>query len=270
MRASLDLKQAALLAALWEVIPDTEIEKDALRVTVGGRGHELGRDYLRLLYAGLVQERRIRPGFLRRLMGGQPTVLVRLTEAGQGLAAELSTEDGAQPDAVRSGAGAASAAPRVVVPQVLPEEEELPQSTADRLDGLAELIGLMGFALTAAGRSLAVSRWADMRPDGEVALEIVVTCIAHAARGGAGPRLHPRRTMLLIEDIERVFAGLVAEGALAAPEMDLALRRMREFVALGDADADLHDYLSDPVRGLVTPATAPEHVFRRIPGQTGE
>ena len=48
MTANLDPQEMNLLAILGSVLGEGEMERDALRVTVGARGSELGRPFRRL------------------------------------------------------------------------------------------------------------------------------------------------------------------------------------------------------------------------------
>lgn len=135
---------------------------------------------------------------------------------------------------------------------------------SERLSGLAELLGLLGFELTPAGRLLAANRWAEERSDAEVLVELLLTSIAHAAR------LHESKTATLdiaamtalIDEIGRALQPLVTEGDLSAQELATKIATMFEFVGKHGSPKDaLYDFLSDPLRGVAPPAIAPDAVW---------
>lgn len=94
MTADLGVRDIELFGILADVLGEHEMERDALRVMVGSRGAELGRAFLHLQRAGLVEQRVVEPGFLRRLFGVPETVFVRLSDSGRQFAAEIFAEAG--------------------------------------------------------------------------------------------------------------------------------------------------------------------------------
>ena len=88
--------EAELFAILFELLGDQKLERNALRVLAGARGHELGRPYLHLCQQGLIEESRVRPGFLARLFGARETVWVRVTDHGRQVMAETAAPERAE------------------------------------------------------------------------------------------------------------------------------------------------------------------------------
>lgn len=152
-----------------------------------------------------------------------------------------------------------------------PVDEGLSLPEGDRLDGLAELLALLGFELMPAGRLLAAQRWAEGFADADVALEVLVVSVAHAARLDRTGTAHLDRTAMLavLEGVGGTLAQLVAEGALVAEQVDESLATMRIFLG-GEAEGAvaLEVLLNDPLRGLAPPALCPEGVW--VPADTGE
>lgn len=152
-----------------------------------------------------------------------------------------------------------------------PVDDGLALPEGDRLDGLAELLALQGFELMPAGRLLAAHRWAEGFADADVALEVLVVSVAHAARlDRTGTARLDREAMLAVVDaVGGTLAQLVAEGALVADQVEESLATMRVFVRGEDgAEAALAALLDDPLRGLAPPAICPEGVW--VPADDGE
>lgn len=152
-----------------------------------------------------------------------------------------------------------------------PVEDAPPLPEGERLDGLAELLGLVGFELMPAGRLLAAHRWVEGFGDADVALEVLVVSVAHAARLHATgtARLEVGAMLAVVDAIGAALGPLVAEDALGAPQLAESLETMRVFVTGGaGADAAIAALLDDPLRGLAPPAICPEGVW--VPADDGE
>jgi hypothetical protein len=152
-----------------------------------------------------------------------------------------------------------------------PMEDAPALPEGERLDGLAELLGLIGFELLPAGRLLAAHRWAEGFGDADVALEVLVVSVAHAARLNATgtARLEVGAMLAVVDAIGAALGHLVAEDALTAPQLAESLETMRVFVAGGaGAEAAIAALLDDPLRGLAPPAACPEGVW--VPADDGE
>lgn len=135
---------------------------------------------------------------------------------------------------------------------------------SERLDGLAELLGLMGFEITPAGNLLAANRWADGYSDPEVALEVLVISVAHAARlNRTGTARLDRNAMLsFLDAVGETMSSLVSEGHLTAAQVTESLETMRSFLQTNDrSQAAIDDLLSDPLRGMAPPAILPDEVW---------
>lgn len=189
------------------------------------------------------------------------------------------------PEAVTAPAAEAAAAPAAAVPVTRrytpadftealggsPVEDAPALPEGERLEGLAELLGLMGFELMPAGRLLAVHRWAEGRADAEVALEVLLASVAHAVRldrtGTA--RLDPGAMLAVIDTVGAALGQFVAEDALGAGPLAESLASMRAFVTGGAAaEGAIALLLEDPLRGLAPPAICPEGVW--VPADDGE
>lgn len=178
--------------------------------------------------------------------------------------------------AVRAAAAKRQKKPRVTVADFTesvggaPVDEAVALPEGERLDGLAETLGLMGFELMPAGRLLAAHRWAAGFADADVVLETLVVAVAHAARldrtGTA--RLDQAAMAGVVDAVGAALGPLVAEGALGAAQLDESLGAMRAFLR-GDAAVDgaVAALLDDPLRGLAPPAICPEGVW--IPADDG-
>jgi hypothetical protein len=144
-----------------------------------------------------------------------------------------------------------------------PVEQGITIPASNRLDGLAELVGLLGFDLTRAGRLLAANRWAEGQSDTEVALEIVVASLAHAARLKLTKTtdLEIDAVVHLIEAVRETFRPFVRESMLGEQVLTEALTMMRGFFVGAVGMSEFDQYLADPLRGLAPPATCPEHIF---------
>jgi hypothetical protein len=144
-----------------------------------------------------------------------------------------------------------------------PLETDGPMRHTNQLDGLAELIGLLGFELTSAGRFLAASRWAEGCSDVEVSLEIVTASLAHAARLKltSTTDLDMDAVVQLIEAIRGVFRPFVRENMLDEQHLTSAMTMMRGVVVGAVALTEIEHYLADPLRGFAPPAICPENIF---------
>lgn len=91
----LDPNADALRAIITETFARIgRVERDSLNVEARGRGIEVGRALAALKDAGLVEEYTTKPGFLRRLFGAKPHVLLRPVHAPEASAAEkLASEE---------------------------------------------------------------------------------------------------------------------------------------------------------------------------------
>lgn len=136
---------------------------------------------------------------------------------------------------------------------------------SDRLDGLTESLGLLGFELTDAGRLLAVSRWIQGHSDAQVALETVTTALAHALRLDAtgSTQLDREATADLVRRVNETFAAYVSEGLLDAETLTEAVRWMERFLGETAATSGVDDYLSDPQRGMAPTAVCPDDIYLR-------
>lgn len=143
----------------------------------------------------------------------------------------------------------------------VPNAPELSAADRERIEGMAELVGLLGFDLTEAGASLALARWDEGQSDSYVALEIVVTSIAHAARlSTTGTRaINAPAALLLIVEIERMFGRLVPDGLMDEDLLSAAVLKMRSFIYDSAEKSGLDDFLAEPFRGAETPALCPAH-----------
>lgn len=144
------------------------------------------------------------------------------------------------------------------------EDSSFALDGSERLDGLAELLGLMGIEMTPAGNLLAANRWTEGYTDADVALEVIVSSVAHAARldqtGTA--RLDQSAMMACLESVESTMSSLVSEGHLTAAQLTESLQAMRGFIQADDRAVDaINELLSDPLRGMAPPAMCPEEVW---------
>ncbi|NBZ90063.1 hypothetical protein [Stagnihabitans tardus] len=122
--------EAELFSVLVELLGDQRLERHALRVLAGARGHELGRPYLNLCQQGLIEEIRVQPGFFRRLFGTQETLWVRVTDYGQKVAGTIAEPLLAEPAPAaaetkshpRQPDQASPETPKVVIAQPRPPE----------------------------------------------------------------------------------------------------------------------------------------------------
>jgi hypothetical protein len=144
-----------------------------------------------------------------------------------------------------------------------PIENEYTVSASSRLDGLAELVGLLGFELTRGGRLLAENRWAKGQSDVEVSLEIFSASLARAARLKltATLDLDMDAVVHLIEAIREMFRPFVRESMLDEQNLTSAMTMMRGFVVGAIALPEVEHYLADPLRGLAPLAICPENIF---------
>ena len=136
---------------------------------------------------------------------------------------------------------------------------------SDRLDGLTEALGLVGFELTDAGRLLAVNRWTQGQSDAQVALEIVTTALAHALRldaTGTTP-LDRGAAAGLVGRLHEAFAAYVAEGLLDAESLTAAIGRMEGFLGATVGSTGVDDYISGPLRGMAPTAVCPDGIYLR-------
>lgn len=121
--------EAELFILLVELLGDQRLERNALRVLAGARGHELGRPFRHLCQQGLIEEIRVRPGFFARLFGGRETLWVHVTDYGQRVAAELA--------ASRQAETVAELPPQDIAPISVPEP--LPEHLPEPLPEPAEI-----------------------------------------------------------------------------------------------------------------------------------
>ena len=133
---------------------------------------------------------------------------------------------------------------------------------SDRLDGLAELVGLLGFELTDAGRMLATNRWTGGQTDAQVSLEIVSTALAHAVRLNA--KLDQEAALGLVSRTNDAFMVFVSEGLLDADSLTVAIGEMAGFLTEPISTSGVNDYLSDPLRGIAPPAICPDDIYLRV------
>lgn len=136
---------------------------------------------------------------------------------------------------------------------------------SDRIDGLSESLGLLGFELTDTGRLLAVNRWTQGQRDAQVALEIVTTALAHAVRLNATgtTQLDLQATAGLMGRLHETFAAYVAEGLLDAESLTEAVGRMEGFLGEAVGATGVDEYLSDPLRGMAPTAVCPDDIYLR-------
>lgn len=149
-----------------------------------------------------------------------------------------------------------------------PVDHPLPAQDPVRLEGLGEMLGLTGFEITPAGQLLAGKRWSEGRRDSEVALEILVVALAHAANLDALGMAHLDRDVArqFFAEVEREFAQLAAAGELSAQELSHNLATV--FAILGtpaEAKAPLANILQDPVLGSAPPAICPDDFYHATP-----
>lgn len=158
---------------------------------------------------------------------------------------------------------------------VLGGQAEEPSFTvfgSERLDGLTESLGLLGFEMTPAGSLLAARRWSDGLNDAEVALDILVASFAHAVRldltGTA--RFDLKAMLSLIDMVELKMWDMVGEGQLTEERLVTDLSMVRGSVrGEDDAQAAILALLSDPVLGMAPPTILPEEVWLPIDGEDG-
>lgn len=139
-------------------------------------------------------------------------------------------------------------------------------SEDERLGGLAELLGLLGLEITPAGELLAGRRWSEGHADADIALEIAVVAVAHAARlNHTGTATLAKDAMLAqIDGIIGALGSLVREGQLTDEQISESLHAMRMFVNGDDeALAGIDALLSDPLRGMAPSAIFPDEVWVR-------
>lgn len=135
---------------------------------------------------------------------------------------------------------------------------------SERLDGLAEMVGLLGFDLTPAGRLLAANRWAAGYSDGDVVLEVLVASFAHAARlsHNRTAAIDHAAMLSLIEQVSASLESLVVEGELTEGQLIESVSAMRLFLEDGDpAKEAVTAFLDDAIRGMAPPAVLPEAVW---------
>lgn len=290
------------MSVLVEILADgKEVERDELRVKVASRGIELGRAYFRLFERGLILERDLKPGFFKKLLGSKAGRFVSLSptaveffdakkaylDDAEVRSAEVET---APPARTQRGSDAVEVRPieppsvtaEVSAPQIsqrrfsptdyteeiggTPDDPLMDQSDNELIQGLTELLSLLGFELTPAGRLLAGARTAANVSEAEIALEILVAAVAHASRlalmGTVKIAEGPARSQ--IAEINKVFSHFVEEQALAQSVLDAAVKNMSAFVALTEQSASLDAYLADAMRGLAPPAVCPDEMFIKI------
>ena len=135
---------------------------------------------------------------------------------------------------------------------------------SERLDGLTELLGLMGFEMTPAGNLMAANRWAEGYSDADVALEVIVSSVAHAAcldQTGTA-RLDQGAMMACLDSVEATMSSFVSEGHLTASQLTESMQVMRGVIQADDRALDaVNELLSDPLRGMAPPAMLPEEVW---------
>lgn len=300
---TLATREAELFGILVDLLADKESERDALRVRVGARGFELGRPYLQLCRQGLVDERLVSPNFFGRLFGAREAVWVQLTEYGRQVAQELAfgTQSIAAPlkqschryphpepslteanvtegavevandvrhDLQRKPTGSSPRRQLKILDYTealggTPLENAFSVPASDRLEGLSELTGLLGFELTDAGRFLAMNRWASGETDSQVALEIITTALAHAVRlsDTGTTALNRDAVEELIDKVKDTFQLFVSEGILGADRLAGSLDEIRSFLVDADLTSGFDEYLSDPLRGIAPPAICPEETY---------
>lgn len=298
MPPRLEHQEVALLTVLVEILADgRELERDELRVKVASRGIELGRAYFRLFERGLIIERDYKPGFLKRLFGSKAGRFVSLPPAAfqffSTFEANIDSVDVKAADAqsttperlprdldVLSGpvSGASNSKKTSALPPQqrrfaptdytdelggTPDEPVAELSDDDLIQGLTELLSLLGFELTPAGKLLASSRAAANVSEAEIALEVLVAAIAHASRlslmGTVQIAEGPARAQ--IAEINKVFVNFVEEHALLQSSLDTAVKTMMDFIMLDEPSAALDAYLADAMRGLAPPAVCPDEMF---------
>lgn len=145
-----------------------------------------------------------------------------------------------------------------------PEDASFTLARSERLNGLAELLGLMGFEMTPAGNLLAASRWSYGYNDAEVALDILLTSVAHTARlntmGTA--RLDVDAILACLDTVEAALSNLVSEGHLTPTQLTEGMEAMRSFIEGDNGSLEaINGVLSDPLRGMAPPAMCPEEVW---------
>ena len=298
----LEQQELVLLNTLLDILPNgTELERDMLRVKVASRGIELGRAYFRLFERGFVVERFQNPGLLGRVFGARQKCLVRLSDTARAFASTNLATQGEVPEVFKEvldpglyaepSTGLVRPPAKVVETRFIgevtearaksrrltssdyteelggaPLESASPGAETELVQSLGELLALLGFELTPAGRLLAETRSRANTSEAEIALEILVTSFAHAARlASTGTvRIVERMALAHIAAIENAFAHFVVEGVLDQAVLGSASASMADFISRPSTSPALDDYLADAMRGLAPPAVCPDDMFELI------
>lgn len=274
--------------------------RSTLSVVGRGRGLDVARPFNRLKALGLVEEIEKRPFFLFRLFGAKTTTLLRpCLQADAPVSSEPPPPLGAAEPADLPEPPPAAAAP---TPEPAPEPQPeavqaapqkpvqtrpirmapdaytdeiggqpipyapLPLAAGldpDLLEGLREMLQVLGMELTPAGAAMISDRMAKGASAGEALCQVALYAFAHAAHHDSLDGAQSGSTLLhdyaveVIRELEKLRdAGEVRPEAFE--------RDMRAIWALVDSTTDrrpfLAELLSDPMGGAAPPAVMPEDV----------
>ncbi|AWB50644.1 hypothetical protein HYN69_18780 (plasmid) [Gemmobacter aquarius] len=126
------------------------------------------------------------------------------------------------------------------------------------------MLGLIGFEITPAGQLLAARRWTEGRRDSEVALEILLVAVAHAARLDTQGMAHLDRATarLFFAEVEKEFAQLAVAGEVSADYLSQTLNAVSAILGTQDeAAAPLAAIIADPLLGAAPPAICPDDFY---------
>jgi hypothetical protein len=259
--------------------------RSTLSVVGRGRGLEVARTYNHLKLLGLVEEIPQKPFFLKRLFGAKPTLLLRPVTAAEATAPAPPPAVEAPPPPPAAPApepvAPTPAAPKPPKTRTIPMAPDaytdeiggqplayapLPLATGldpELLDGLREMLVLLGMELTMAGEALISDRMAKGASAGEALCQVTLFAFAHAAHHdilAGGPMqaktLHDY-AIEVIGELEKLRdAGEVRPEPF---EQD-----MRAIWALVDKSTDrsplVAELLRDPTGGAAPPALLPEEL----------
>ncbi|MFC2966905.1 hypothetical protein [Acidimangrovimonas pyrenivorans] len=127
------------------------------------------------------------------------------------------------------------------------------------LDGLREMLGVLGMELTLAGEALIGDRMAKGVAAGEALSQVVLFAFAHAVRASAasddGAAEMPKLSEYAVE-VMRELEKLRDAGAIEDARFEADMRQLWAMVQ--DDPAQAETLLADPVGGAAPPALLPE------------
>lgn len=256
--------------------------RSTLSVVGRGRGLEVARAYNHLKLLGLVEEIPQKPFFLKRLFGAKPALMLRPGTAAETPApAPIPVIEAAASPVATDPVAPTPAAAKPAKTRLLPLAPDaytdeiggqplayapLPLATGldpELLDGLREMLVLLGLELTMAGEALISDRMARGASAGEALCQVTLFAFAHAAHhdilaGG------PMQAKTLHDYAIEVIAELEKLRDAGEVRPEPFERDMRAIWALVDKSTDrgpfVAELLRDPTGGAAPPALLPEEL----------